>query len=84
MDDPENKDVFQDLKTKLGEYYKEIVPQTNRPIDPKSDPKRFNNTWWTWLDEKPKNPINGFFVKIKNSICQRLISFYLIRLLGIC
>lgn len=84
VDNPENKDIFENLKMKLSDFYRQIVPQTNRPIDPRSDPKKFNNTWWTWLDEQPKDSSGAFFIRIKNNICQRLKIFYLIRLLGIC
>lgn len=50
IDDASTKDIVEDLKKKLQMYWAEVVPQTNKPIDLRSDPTLCNNTWFTWLD----------------------------------
>ncbi|XP_018562425.1 arylsulfatase B-like [Anoplophora glabripennis] len=85
VNNPIYSDVFQNLQARLSEFYRQLVPQTNQPIDPRSNPRRANNTWWNWLGrEPPIGPIHGFFATIKNRICQRLMRFFIIRWLHIC
>lgn len=44
------KYVVMDLKMKLQKYWLEFEPQTNGPVNLRSDPSSCNNTWYTWID----------------------------------
>ncbi|XP_050499984.1 arylsulfatase B-like isoform X1 [Diabrotica virgifera virgifera] len=43
------KDVVKALKGKYFDYLKEVVPQAKKQIEPKSNPRNFNNTWSPWI-----------------------------------
>ncbi|CAG9815087.1 unnamed protein product [Phaedon cochleariae] len=51
--DDTKRDVIDTLKGKLRGYYEQLVPETNKKVDPDSDPARFNNTWYPWLECTP-------------------------------
>lgn len=42
--------VFEELKGRLGEFWKMVVPHTIGEPEEKADPKLYNNTWVTWRD----------------------------------
>ncbi|KAJ8933775.1 hypothetical protein NQ314_013811 [Rhamnusium bicolor] len=65
----ENGNIVQHLQARLSDFFTQLVPQGNSPIDPNSDPRRFNNTWWTWLEEPPLARL-GFFWQAKIIILQ--------------
>ncbi|XP_060532631.1 arylsulfatase B-like [Cylas formicarius] len=46
----QHQKIAERLKKRLSEFYDNLVPQTNKPVDLASDPKLFNNTWCTWLE----------------------------------
>ncbi|XP_067010876.2 arylsulfatase B [Anabrus simplex] len=45
-----NPDVVQMLQARLRYFNEQLVPQLNKPVDNRSDPANFNNTWMPWLD----------------------------------
>ncbi|XP_067013842.2 arylsulfatase B [Anabrus simplex] len=42
--------LVQQLQTRISYFQTQLVPQTNTPVDPRSNPVYFNNTWQPWLD----------------------------------
>ncbi|KAK9872814.1 hypothetical protein WA026_019598 [Henosepilachna vigintioctopunctata] len=53
-------DIVLNLKNQLAEFWNEVSPQTNKPVDINSDPAKYNGTWCTWLDDE-------FCIKIKTN-----------------
>lgn len=53
----ENSVVLEDLKKQLAQYWKELVPQGERTIDPNADPAYHNDLWTTWLDINENNEV---------------------------
>ncbi|XP_030747442.1 arylsulfatase B-like [Sitophilus oryzae] len=43
--------IAEKLREKLYNYVSQIVPERNRGVDLNSNPKKYNNTWCTWLDD---------------------------------
>lgn len=48
--DNSTSDVVTYLKTRLSEFWKDFLPQTNKNVTIQSDTANCNNTWYTWLD----------------------------------
>lgn len=44
-------EILEKLKENLGKFWREIVPHKISEPDERADPKRYNNTWVTWLDD---------------------------------
>nr|UNO37555.1 sulf3 [Psylliodes affinis] len=62
--------IVKNLKEKLDNYLIKIVPAANKPVDVRSDPKNFNNTWTPWLNCNTNN-VNIY------SFLDRFINFYI-------
>ncbi|KAL3272016.1 hypothetical protein HHI36_022482 [Cryptolaemus montrouzieri] len=50
--DESKKEIISGLKARLAEIWKQLVPQTNKPVDANSNPAKYNGTWCTWLDDE--------------------------------
>ncbi|KAG5885842.1 hypothetical protein JTB14_032037 [Gonioctena quinquepunctata] len=48
--DEDKQEIVESLKEKLFSYYEQLVPETNKAVDPNSNPAKFNNTWHTWIN----------------------------------
>ena len=48
-------DIVHFLTAKLNAYNATAVPLGNKPVDPASNPKNFNNTWMPWMDMEVKD-----------------------------
>ena len=46
----DHPNVVSELEERLEVFSQQAVHQTDGMVDPKSNPKFFNNTWSTWLD----------------------------------
>ncbi|XP_023312068.1 arylsulfatase B-like [Anoplophora glabripennis] len=53
VNDTKYENILQNLQAKLSEFYEQLVPQTNKAVDPNSDPSKSNDTWWNWLGTEP-------------------------------
>ena len=42
--------MLRKLLEELNRFNKTAVPPTNQPLDPRGDPKRWNNTWTNFGD----------------------------------
>lgn len=47
----DHPNIVNKLEERLKVFSQEAVQQTEGVVDPKSNPKFFNDTWSTWLDE---------------------------------
>ena len=83
-----NQQVAEYLKSKLKSYRTEMVPQTNKPVSPISNPKFYNNTWVSWLDEKYINQSRLYEVESLRSsgmvCCVSYFSFLVILICSMC
>lgn len=43
--------ILNNLKKQLRNFWTQLVPQLNDPVDLKANPANCNNTWFTWLDQ---------------------------------
>lgn len=57
MDPCETRNIARDQPTilvnlmrRIDEFWKNLVPQQNKPVDPRSNPANYENVWTTWLD----------------------------------
>ena len=49
-------DIVRIMASMLVQYQATAVPMGNKPYDPASDPKNFNNTWMPWMDMSDEVP----------------------------
>nr|UNO37550.1 sulf3a [Psylliodes dulcamarae] len=47
--DADKQNIVKNLKDTLDNYFTQIVPSTNKPVDVRSNPSKFNNTWTPWF-----------------------------------
>lgn len=47
-------DIKNKLQSSLDNYRAQLLPQTNKPVDPASNPKNCFGTWFPWLDAEHK------------------------------
>ncbi|KAL3272012.1 hypothetical protein HHI36_022478 [Cryptolaemus montrouzieri] len=61
IEDETKQVIISGLKARLAEFWKQLVPQTNKPVDVNSNPAKYNGTWCTWLDDElcVKTPIKS-------------------------
>ncbi|XP_045468518.1 arylsulfatase B-like [Harmonia axyridis] len=50
--DESKKDIINNLKFKLQQYWEVMVPQTNKAVDIESNPAKYNGSWCTWKDDQ--------------------------------
>lgn len=48
--------IVESLKSRINEYWPQVVPQKVKFVDPTSDPKFCNGTWWLWKENPPYCP----------------------------
>lgn len=48
----EKPEIVEIMIKKLERYWNEMIPQQTAAIDLNSNPVYYNNTWYTWLEEK--------------------------------
>lgn len=46
----DNTEIVAKLKASLDHYRTQLMPQTNKKVDPNSDPSRCFDTWHPWLE----------------------------------
>ncbi|KAL3272013.1 hypothetical protein HHI36_022479 [Cryptolaemus montrouzieri] len=52
IEDETKQEIVSGLKARISEFWKQLIPQTNKPVDVNSDPAKYNGTWCTWLDDE--------------------------------
>lgn len=50
----EGKQIVEYLEKRIGDYRRVSQPPRNKPFDPRSNPRLYNNSWTHWIDVYPK------------------------------
>ncbi|KAJ9591420.1 hypothetical protein L9F63_002026 [Diploptera punctata] len=78
--------ITEHLKNKLKTFRSLMVPELNKPVSSAANPKFYNNSWVSWLDEKYINQSKFYAVKFSVSEAITLkvcISYFLFLLIFI-
>lgn len=46
----EQPEIFEKMRRKLGQFWKEVIPHVISEPQENANPKYYNNTWVTWMD----------------------------------